>query len=143
MRYRQAQGLFGLTLAPNPSRLEASAVALLALDRYGGEGHFGDGDPIEAIETALGCQIEGDQSSQDLMLHNLLSCHQRLRESIAWDWSGRTEPIEGLHAHLATEMPRLRAAILVSPPAYSKGVCHLLAESGTANVVWLSPHRSP
>ncbi len=32
--------------------------------------------------------------------------------------------------------------ILAAPPAYIKGVRRLLAESETANVVWLPPHRS-
>jgi hypothetical protein len=142
-RYRQALGLLGPALAPDPIRLEASAVALLALDRYSGTGQFDDADPVEGAEIVQRRQTAADQNPLDLLFRDLVSAHQRLREAIARDWSGRPEPIEDLHAHLSSELPRLRAAILASPPAYIYGVRRLLAESETANVVWLPPHRSP
>ena len=142
-RYRQALGLLGPALAPDPSRLEASAVALLALDRYSGAGQFDDAEPVENVEIGLRPQAAADQNPLDLLFLDLVSAHQRLREAIARDWSGRSEPIEDLHAHLSSELPRLRAAILASPPAYIDGVRRLLAESETANVVWLPPHRVP
>jgi hypothetical protein len=142
-RYRQALGLLGPALAPDPSRLEASAVALLALDRYSGAGQFGDADPVEGAEIVQRHQAEADQNPLDLLFRDLVSAHQRLREAIARDWSRRPEPIKDLHAHLSSELPRLRAAILASPPAYIDGVRRLLAESGSANVVWLPSHRSP
>jgi hypothetical protein len=142
-RYRQALGLLGPALAPDPSRLEASAVALLALDLYSGAGQFGDADPVECAEIVQRHQAEADQNPLDLLFRDLVSAHQRLREAIARDWSSRPEPIEDLHAYLSSELPRLRAAILASPPAYIDGVRRLLAESGSANVVWLPSHRSP
>ena len=142
-RYRQALGLLGPALAPDPSRLEASAVALLALDRYSGAGQFDDADPVEDADPVPRLQAAADQNPLDLLFRDLVSAHQRLREAIARDWSGRPEPIEDLHTHLSSELPRLRAAILASPPAYLYGVRRLLAESETANVVWLPTHRSP
>ena len=142
-RYRQALGLLGPALAPDPIRLEASAVALLALDRYSGAGQFDDADPVAGAESVQRFQAAANQNPLDLLFRDLVSAHQRLREAIARDWSGRPEPIKDLHAHLSSELPRLRAAILASPPAYIDGVRRLLAESETANVVWLPPHRSP
>ena len=142
-RYRQALGLLGPALAPDPIRLEASAVALLALDRYSGAGQFDDADPDDDLEIGLRPQAAANQNPLDLLFRDLVSAHQRLREAIARDWSGRPEPIKDLYAHLSSELPRLRAAILASPPAYIHGVRRLLAESETANVVWLPLHRSP
>jgi hypothetical protein len=142
-RYRQALGLLGPALAPDPIRLEASAVALLALDRYSGAGQFDDADPVEDADPVQRLQAAADQNPLDLLFRDLVSAHQRLREAIARDWSARPEPLEDLHAHLSSELPRLRAAILASPPAYLYGVRRLLADSETANVVWLPTHRSP
>lgn len=102
-----------------------------------------ESDPIDAVESALECLIEGEQSFLDLVFRDLVSCYERLREAIARDWSCRLEPIENLHAHMSSELPRLRAVILAALPAYIKGVRRLLAESETANVVWLPPYRSP
>jgi hypothetical protein len=70
----------------------------------------------------------------------MLSCDY---PNIAQDWSGRPESVEDLHDHLPSELPRLRAVILASPPAYIDGVRHRLVESETGNLVWLPRHRSP
>ena len=141
-RYRQALGLLGPSFAPNPARLEASVIELLALDRYSDEGTFGGYGSIEAFETALLRRAGEDQNPLDLVFRSLVSSHQVLRDAIARNWSWRDQPLEDLHARLSNELPKLREAILASPPVFLQGVRRLLAESDSANVVRLPTSRS-
>ena len=141
-RYRQVLGLLGPSFAPNPARLEASVIELLALDRYSDEGTFGGYGSIEAFEAALLRRAGDDQSPLDLVFRSLVSSHQVLRDAIARNWSWRDQPLDDLHTRLSNELPKLREAILASPPVFLQGVRRLLAESDSANVVRLPTSRS-
>ena len=52
-RLRQALGLLGPSLAPDPTRLEASAVEMLALGRFAERHQFMGWDSIEEMEASL------------------------------------------------------------------------------------------
>lgn len=142
-RYRQAIGLLGPSFAPDPTRIEVSVIALLALDRYSDEGIFGDYGAIETFDAALRRRAGGEQSPLDRLLRELAMDHQTLRDAIARSWSWRSEPIQDLHARLTAELPGLREAILAAPPVFLQGVRRLLAESEAPNVVRLPIRRSP
>jgi len=97
-RFRQALGLLRPSLAPDTTRLEASAVDLLALARFGGEcstvpdilAH----DSIEELENRLRRRSMGEQRiAAAVIFAELVSAHQDLREGI----SRRLEP--ALRAH--------------------------------------------
>jgi hypothetical protein len=77
------------------------------------------------------------------LLRSLVSSHQVLRDAIARNWSWREQPLEDLHTRLSNELPKLREAILASPPVFLQGVRRLVAESDSANVVRLPRRRSP
>ncbi|AGA92389.1 hypothetical protein Thimo_3737 (plasmid) [Thioflavicoccus mobilis 8321] len=147
-RCRQAMGLLGPSLAPDTTRLEASVVDLLALARFGGDAcstgpDILANDSIEALENLLSSRAAGEQrTAADVIFADLLSAHQGLREGISRDWSARSEPIEDLHARFIATLPRLREAILSSPPPYLQVVRRLLAEIAPDNVVPLAPRLS-
>ena len=142
-RYRQALGRLGPSFAPDPTRLEASVIDLLALDRYSDEGRFGGYDAIETFDAALRRRAGDARDPLDLLLRELAMDHQVLRDAIARNWSWLEAPIQDLHARLAKELPGLREAILAAPPVFLQGVRRLLAESEAANVVRLPTRRSP
>lgn len=142
-KYRQALGLLGPSFAPDPTRLEASVIDLLALDRYSDEGRFGGYDAIETFDAALRRRAGGARDPLDLLLRELAMDHQVLRDAIARNWSWYEAPIQDLHARLAKELPGLREAILAAPPVFLQGVRRLLAESASANVVRLPTRQSP
>lgn len=105
-------GLLGPSFAPDPTRLEASVIDLLALDHDSDEGCFHDFDSVEAFEAALRRWAGGDQ---DLLMASLLrdltADPPFLCEAIARDWSWRDESVQNLHT-------RLSEAILTSPPVF-------------------------
>jgi hypothetical protein len=143
VRYRRALGLLGPGFAPDPARLEASVIELLALDRYSGTGRFGGQDSVEAFEAALRRRAGAEHSPMDLLFRDLEADHQALREAIARDWAGRETPLEELYAQLSAELPRLREATRTSPPVLLQGTRRLLAVAEAANVVPLPPRPSP
>ena len=142
-RYRKAMGLLGPSLAPDPSRLEASVVTLLALARFSEQDRFLSYERVEDVEAALRREIMGEQTIVDALFRDLVSGHETLRQSLARDWSDSTVPIEDLHAKLTEALPGLRDAILAAPPAYLQAVRLLLAEDTSGNVVRLSSRRFP
>jgi hypothetical protein len=141
-RYRQALGLLGRSFTPDPTRIEASVIDLLTLDRYSDDGRFGDYTTIETFDAALRRRAGSDPTPLDRLLRELAMAHQDLRDTIARSWSWRTEPIQDLHARLTAELAVLREAILAAPPVFLQGVWRLLAESEAPNVVRL-PIRRP
>jgi hypothetical protein len=142
-RLRQALGLLGPSLAPDPTRLEVSAVELLALARVVERLHFRDWDSIEEMEASLRRRSRGEQPLIDILFADLMDHYQTLRQDLARDWSLGQTPVEELHARLTAAMPGLREAILASPPVYLQVVRRLLAETQAENVVRLPPRRVP
>lgn len=146
-RLRQALGLLGAGsrsgLAPDPTRLEASAVEMLALGRFAERHQFMAWDSIEEMEASLRRQARGEQPLIDVLFADLMDHYQTLRQDLARDWSHGQTPIEELHARLTAAMPGLREAILASPPVYLQVVRRLLAEAQSENVVRLTPRRGP
>lgn len=142
-RLRQALGLLGPSLAPDPTRLEASAVEMLALGRFAERHQFMAWDTIEEMETSLRRQARGEQSLIDVLFADLIDRHQTLRQDLARDWSHGQTPVEELHARLTAALPGLREAILANPPIYLQVVRRLLAETQSENVVRLTPRRGP
>ena len=141
-RYRKAYGLLGTSFAPDPTRLEASVVDLLALDRYSDDGWFSGYESVETFETALRRKSGGDQNPLDVLIRDLVSGHQALRDTIARDWSRRDESLDDLHTQFLEAVRRLREEILRSTPVFLQGVRRLLTETESANVVRLAP-RDP
>jgi hypothetical protein len=142
-RLRQALALLGPSLVPDPTRLEASAIELLALDRFAGRHQFMEWDSIGEMEASLRRRGRGEQSLIDVLFANLIDRHQTLRQDLARDWSFSPTSVEELHAELTAVLPGLREAILASPPIYLQVVRRLLAETRSENVVHLPPRRVP
>lgn len=147
-RLRQALGLLGPNLAPDPTRLESSAVEILAMARLVERHHFMGWDGIdqkrgEEMEASLRRRARADQSLLDVLFADLIDRHQTLREDLARDWSHGETPVEELHARLTAALPGLREAILANPPVYLQVVRRLLAETQAENVVRLPPRRFP
>lgn len=142
-RLRQALGLLGPSLAPDPTRLEASAVELLALGRFAERHQFMAWDSIEEMEASLRRRARGEESLLDVLFADLIDRHETLRQDLARDWSHGQTPVEELHARLTAALPGLREAILANPPVYLQVVRRLLAETRSENVVRLPPRRVP
>lgn len=142
-RLRQALGLLGPSIAPDPTRLEASAVEMLALGRFAERHQFMGWDSIEEMEASLRRRARGEQSLINVLFADLLDRHQILRQDLAREWSHGQTPVEDLHARLTAAMPGLREAILANPPVYLQVVRRLLAETQSENVVCLTPRRGP
>jgi len=142
-RLNQALGLLGPSLAPDPTRLEASAVEMLALGRFAERHQFMAWDSIEEMETSLRRRARGDESLLDVLFADLIDRHETLRQDLARDWSHGQTPVEELHARFTAALPGLREAILANPPVYLQVVRRLLAETQSGNVVRLTPRRGP
>lgn len=142
-RLRKALGLLGPSLAPDPTRLEASAVDLLALARFAEQDRLLAWDSIEDLEASLRRRAMAGKALVDALFADLVSAHQTLREDLAREWSLRPEFVEDLHARFTEALPGLRKATLSSPPVYLHVVRRLLAESESDNVVRLAPRRTP
>lgn len=142
-RYRQALGLLGPSLAPDPTRLDASAVDLLALARFAEQDRFLAWESMEELEASLRRLAMGGKTLVDALFSDMVSGHQTLREDLAREWSFGVEPVEDLNARFTEALPGLREAILVSPPVYLQVVRRLLAETASDNVVRLAPRRNP
>jgi hypothetical protein len=142
-RLRKALGLLGPSLAPDPTRLEASAVEMLALGRFAKRHQFMAWDSIEEMEASLRRRSKGEQSLIDVLFADLIDRHQTLRQDLAREWSHGQTPVEEFHARLTAALPGLREAILTSPPVYLQVVRRLLAETQSENVVRLPPRRVP
>lgn len=140
-RLNQALGLLGPSLAPDPTRLEASAVEMLALGRFAERNQFMAWDSIEDMEASLRRRARGDESLLDVLFADLIDRHQTLRQDLARDWSRGQPPVEELHARLTAALPGLREAILANPPVYLQVARRLLAETQSENVVRLIPRR--
>lgn len=142
-RLRQALGLLGPSLAPDPTRLEASAVDVLAMARFVERLSFRDWDSIEEMEASLRRRSRGEQPLLNVLFTDLMDNYQTLREDLARDWSHGQTPVEELHARFTAALPGLREAILANPPVYLQVVRRLLAETQSENVVRLTPRRGP
>lgn len=140
-RLRQALGLLGPSLAPDPTRLEASAVEMLALGRFAERHQFMGWDSIEEMEASLRRRVRGEQSLLDVLFADLIDRHETLRQDLARAWSHGQTLVEELHARLTAALPGLREAILANPPVYLQVVRRLLAETQSENVVRLAPRR--
>ncbi|MEA3643022.1 MAG: hypothetical protein VBE63_24225 [Lamprobacter sp.] len=146
-RFQQAMGLLGPSLAPDPTRLEASVIDLLALALFGGEA-CAPGPEIlsERSIQAWDNDLRDSSSSADALLDrlfaDLVAAHQHLRASISRTWSARAEPIEDLHAGFTEALPGLRQHILATSPASLELARRLLDQDRSDKVVAFAPRRS-
>lgn len=140
---RKAMGLLGPSLAPDPTRLEASAIDLLALARFAEQDRFLAWNSVEPLDETLRWQAGGERASIDALFADLVAGHQTLRHALASEWSFGQTPVEELHARFMAALLGLREAILADPPAYLQVVRRLLAETQADNVVRLVPRRGP
>ena len=140
-RFQQALGLLGPSLAPDPNRLEASVIDLLALARFGDQGRLLAEDSAETLEARFQVQVSGEQTPLDRLFADLVSVHQEMRRGIAGEWSLSDEPIQSLHHKLTAAFPRLREDLLASPPVYLQVARRLIAETTSENVVPMAPRR--
>jgi hypothetical protein len=146
-RFQQAMGLLGPSLAPHPTRLEASVIDLLALALFGVEACSLDPEiltehSIEILDNDLQRRCSEGDSLLDALFADLVAIHQRLRESIARAWTARSESIEDLHGRFIEALPGLRERILTTPPAYLQRARCLINEDTSDNVVPLAPRRT-
>lgn len=146
-RFQQAMGLLGPSFAPDPMRLEASVIDLLALALFGAEACSLGPEiltelSIETLDNDLQRRSSEGDSLLDALFADLVAMHQRLRESVARAWSARSETIEDLHGGFIEALPGLRERILTTPPAYLQRARCLIDEDTSDNVVPLAPRRT-
>lgn len=146
-RFQQAMGLLGPSLAPDPTRLEASVIDLLALALFGSEASAPDLEVLsersmQALDNDLRDSSYGADALLDRLFADLVAAHQHLRASISRTWSTRAEPIDDLHAGFTEALPGLREHILATSPASLELARRLLDQDRSDNVVALAPRRS-